>query len=281
MQFSFISSVRFVSSAFLILIVPICICAEDASASDQLKAGIQRFEPSIQNMEPDDIQASNSTRPLDRLLWRGNVFDKEQAEKLLKDKRTTSNFWYRVPSWSAGRWESSDATTMFMRDHKSGITDRSQTTYQFRGRETIGHQFDKQHGIWTFCRENVWTHGQSNGTEIRSLLFYQRPLRVTANEIVVLGRMAVFEVNPKGKITGSYKTEVLDTMTPNGGTGMNDKQIKIVFDEQGNSVTTIEAEVNWRRLTDFQPINDSNGVALKPLFSEYLKARGLSNLIDE
>ncbi|HEY9677763.1 MAG TPA: hypothetical protein V6C76_07125 [Drouetiella sp.] len=249
-------------------------------SGEQLKAGIQHFDSSIDNMEIGDIQASKSVRPLDKQLWSGNAFDRDSAERALKDAQPPSNFWYRVPTWLAGRWESADATTFFMRDHQSGKIDNSRTPYPFRGRESIGHQYDNQHRIWTYCRDYAWTRGRSSDSEVQSLLFYQHPLRVTQNEAIVLGRMAVFEVNAKGKITSSYKTEIIDTMSLQDEDTMRDEQIKIVFNEQGKPVTTIKTEVFWKRIADFQPIDEVKGVQLKPLFKSFLREHGMAGFAD-
>ena len=226
-----------------------------------------------------EIRSSKSVKPLDQNLLHGNAFDKEVAERLLKDTATTTTFWYRVPSWCAGRWESTEAKTKYMKDNRSGKVDETPAVYQCLGRETIGHQFDRQKSIWNFCRENVWTHGKIKDYETHSFLFYSHPLRIAQNEVVVLGRMAVFEVNSRGRIINSYKTEVIDTMTPMDFDDLLDEQTKLVFNDEGKPVTTIKSEVLWKRTMDFQPIADSKGLALKPLFTQFLREKGLKDLV--
>ena len=44
-------------------------------------------------------------------------------------------------------------------------------------------------------------------------------------------------------------------------------------------MTTIKSEVLWKRTMDFQPIEDSKGLALKPLFNQFLREKGLKDLI--
>lgn len=250
-----------------------------AIAADRLQAGVQKFESSIENVPLGEIRSSKSVKPLDSKLWRGNIFDKELTERLLKDTQTNATFWYRVPAWCAGRWESTQAKTKYMKDNLSGKIDETPTVYQCLGRETIGHQYDKKRDIWNFCRENVWTHGKMKDYETNSFLFYSHPLRVTQNEVVVLGKMAVFEVNAKGRIISSYKTEVIDTMTPVDFDDLLDEQTKLVFNEVGKPVTTIKSEVLWKRSQDFQPLQTSKGIALKPLFDQFLRERGLKDLV--
>ncbi len=242
---------------------------------------MQQFESSIENMPLGEIRSSSKVRPLDPRLWKGSTFSKELTERLLKDNQVSPTFWYRVPSWCAGRWESTTATTTYMKDNRTGKVDENSTVYECRGRETIGHQFDRQKGIWNFCRENVWTHGQMTDYETHSFLFYSHPLRITQKEVVVLGKMAVFEVNAKGRIISSYKTEVIDTMTPTDNSELQDLQTKLVFNDEGKPVNTVKTEVLWKKISDFQPINDSKGLALKPLFTQFLKEQGLKDLIDE
>ncbi len=115
--------------------------------------------------------------------------------------------------------------------------------------------------------------------ETHSFLFYSHPLRITQNEAVVMGKMAVFEVNAKGRILSSYKTEVIDTMTPVDFDDLLDEQTKLVFNDEGKPVTTIKSEVLWKRTSDFQPIEDSKGLALKPLFVQFLREKGLKDLV--
>lgn len=273
-----------ISRAFALSAFALCtFVAGDSTgpvlAADRLQGGVQKFESSIENLPLSDIRSSKSVQPFDSKLWRGNAFNKELAVHLLKDSQSTSNFWYRVPAWCAGRWESSQAKTKYMKDHRSGKLDETQSVYQCLGRETIGHQFDRQKSIWNFCRENVWTHGKMQDYDTNSFLFYSHPLRVTQNEVVVLGRMAVFEVNAKGRIISSYKTEVIDTMTPIDFDDLLDEQTKLVFNEEGKPITTIKSEVIWKRSQDFQPIQNSKGVALKPLFDQFLREKGLKDLI--
>lgn len=250
-----------------------------ALAADRLQAGVQKFESSIENLSLGDIHSSKTVKPLDESLWSGNTFNKENAERLLKDSQSNATFWYRVPAWCAGRWESTQAKTKYMKDNRTGRVDETASVYQCLGRETIGHQYDRQKSIWNFCRENVWTHGKMKDYETNNFLFYSHPLRVTQNEVVVLGRMAVFEVNSKGRIISSYKTEVIDTMTPVDFDDLLDEQTKLVFDEHGKPVTTIKSEVLWKRAQDFQPLQESKGLALKPLFNSFLRANGLKDLI--
>ncbi len=268
-------------SNLILLILCTAILLSPQAVAEKLQAGVQQFESSIENMPLGEIRPSKSVRPLDPRLWKGSLFNKELTERLLRDTRVSPTFWYRVPSWCAGRWESTEATTKYMKDHRSGKEDANQTVYECRGRETIGHQFDRQKGIWNFCRENVWTHGQMQDYETNSFLFYSHPLRITQKEVVVLGKMAVFEVNAKGRIISSYKTEVIDTMTPFDDSALLDEQTKLVFNDEGKPVTTIKTQVLWKRITDFQPVNDSKGLALKPLFTQFLREQGLKDLIDE
>jgi hypothetical protein len=268
------------NSIFLTLFMATVICAP-AGKSEQLQAGVQKFESSIDNIPLGDIRSSKSAQPLDVKLWRGKIFDKDLAERLLKDSRPTSSFWYRVPAWCAGRWESKEAKTKYMKDHRSGQVDETSTVYQCVGRETIGHQFDRQKSIWNFSRENVWTHGKMKDYEMHSFLFYSHPLRITQNEVVLLGRMAVFEVDGRGRISNSYKTEAIDTMTPLDEDHLIDEQTKLVFTDQGKPESTIKSEVLWKKTTDFQPIADSKGLALKPLFTQFLQEKGLKDLIEE
>jgi hypothetical protein len=262
------------------LLILFCIAplATGVQATDRLQAGVQKFESSIENMPLAEIQSSRSVKPLDPSLRSGKAFDKESAERLLKDAHNSSTFWYRVPSWCAGRWESTQAKTKYMKDHRSGQTEETPAVYQCLGRETIGHQYDRQKSIWNFCRENVWTHGRMKDYDTNSFLFYSHPLRVTQNEVVVMGRMAVFEVNARGRIINSYKTEVIDTMTPVDFDDLLDEQTKLVFNEEGKPVTTIKSEVIWKRSQDFKPISESKGLALKPLFNQFLREKGLKDL---
>lgn len=262
-----------------LIVISATLIGTQATAADRLQAGVQKFEPSIENLSMSDIHSSRSVKPLDSKLLRGNLFDKELAERLLKDAQTTSTFWYRVPSWCAGRWESAQAKMKYMKDFRSGKVDETPAIYQCLGRETIGHQFDRQKSIWNFCRENVWTHGKMKDYDTHSFLFYSHPLRITQNEVVVMGKMAVFEVNAKGRILSSYKTEVIDTMTPVDFDDLLDEQTKLVFNEEGKPVTTIKSEVLWKRTNDFQPIEDSKGLALKPLFVQFLREKGLRDLV--
>ncbi|HEY9731030.1 MAG TPA: hypothetical protein V6C89_03910 [Drouetiella sp.] len=250
-----------------------------ASAADRLQAGVQKFESSIENLPMGDIHSSKSVKPLDAKLRRGNAFDKDVAERLLRDTQNSATFWYRVPPWCAGRWESTQAKTKYMKDNLSGKVDETPSVYQCLGRETIGHQYDRKKNIWNFCRENVWTHGRMKDYETNSFLFYSHPLRVTQNEVVVLGKMAVFEVNNRGRIISSYKTEVIDTMTPVDFDDLLDEQTKLVFNEDGKPVTTIKSEVLWKRTQDFQPLQNSKGTALKPLFDQFLRESGLKDLV--
>lgn len=268
-----------ITSKFLVVICAALIGAAQATAADRLQAGVQKFEPSIDNLSMGDIHSSKSVKPLDSKLLRGNAFDKELAERLLKNSQTNSTFWYRVPPWCAGRWESTQAKMKYMKDFRSGKVDETSTVYQCLGRETIGHQFDRQKSIWNFCRENVWTHGKMKDYETHSFLFYSHPLRITQNEAVVMGKMAVFEVNSKGRILSSYKTEVIDTMTPVDFDDLLDEQTKLVFNDEGKPVTTIKSEVLWKRTSDFQPIENSKGLALKPLFVQFLREKGLKDLV--
>ncbi|CAN5200418.1 hypothetical protein BH10CYA1_BH10CYA1_49050 [soil metagenome] len=266
-------------TSILLIFLATALIGAQASAADRLQGGVQKFETSIENLPIGDIHTSKSVKPLDSKLLRGNAFDKEVAERLLKDAQTTATFWYRVPLWCAGRWESSQAKMKYMKDYRSGKVDETPAVYQCLGRETIGHQFDRQKSIWNFCRENVWTHGKMKDYETHSFMFYSHPLRITQNEVVVMGKMAVFEVNAKGRILSSYKTEVIDTMTPVDFDDLLDEQTKLVFNDEGKPVTTIKSEVLWKRTSDFQPIEDSKGLALKPLFNQFLREKGLKDLV--
>lgn len=266
--------------AALIWLLVIChALGPTVLAADRLQGGVQTFESSIDNVPLGEIRASKSVRPLDARLWRGNKFDKELAERALKDIGSQSTFWYRVPAWCAGRWQSTEAKTKYMKDHRTNRVDATTSTYQCIGRETIGHQFDRLNGIWNLCRENVWTHGSMKDYENRSFLFYSHPLRSTAHEVIVLGKMAVFEVDKRGQIITSYKTEVIDAMTPVDDDNLLDEQTKYVYNESGKLVSTIKSEVVWHRVNQFKPIDDSKGLALKPLFNHFLSEKNLRDLI--
>jgi hypothetical protein len=68
-------------------------------------------------------------------------------------------------------------------------------------------------------------------------------------------------------------------MTPVDFDDLLDEQTKLVFNEVGKPVTTIKSEVLWKRSQDFQPLQTSKGIALKPLFDQFLRERGLKDLV--
>lgn len=219
------------------------------------------------------VQHSNALAPVPGEYRTGSVLNVKRLKAL-----TPNNYWYKIPSWYAGTWESKNHTTYYEKNLSTGFESFPiDNTFAF-GTETCGFQKDRSGQIWEYAYGKYLSVSRLEGGYVVSLVSEHEPLSLNEEEVVMRFRSRSFIVSEySAKILRVCQRESIQTYTSVGdGVKKVDASIK-EFDEDGRATRLYKVMAYKRRRQPFHCWDSYEGMNMKKLFLEYLETHGMKD----
>jgi hypothetical protein len=191
----------------------------------------------------------------------------------------SKNYWYQIPSWSAGTWEGKTETNISVEDLRSGYKDFQNDTQNWLIDGRRGFQTDRMGNIWQFDHGAFVSVGEAD--KYRGVMYVKSatPLEVNESQLVIKYDNVFFKVSKlTNKILKVLQRENIQTYRKEGYLLKVTASIKI-FDEDGVAVAKGSTLSYETQLAPFAPINFYKGQDLRAMFKDFLVEHKLDDLI--
>ncbi|MBX3137737.1 hypothetical protein KF707_16050 [Candidatus Obscuribacterales bacterium] len=187
--------------------------------------------------------------------------------------------WMSIPSWLAGDWASKDLRIMKTYDHTNGTlkTIPSSTVAPFA--DHFGDQTDRQGTVWSCNFTPYITNLPLDQLTDSQLTIGMKPLEVREDGVALWQRVLHVLLTPNNAIHDSYTEERVTEFSPQGP-GMTMAQITARFyNPAGDPIFTTNSMRIMRKVKQYQPLQQRNGINLPMSLSEYLQSTGRPELM--
>jgi hypothetical protein len=222
-----------------------------------------------------EIPKLDKLPPVPKFLQAGATFnDKEDAVP------TPNNVWYRIPSFLAGHWQSTEKTVTSSVNLLTGKSNFNERTEEFIAELHQGFQQDNTGAYWQF--QNAPFLGHSIGpNDVVHYSYVQliQPISCSENRFVRRSILTKAQVNGDQIVRTSQQVELIHSMTPLGSGNVREDTLARTLDSQGRPIWQNTSTVVYSMTRPYSPINRSEGRDMKEMFREYLVSHGMANLV--
>ncbi len=241
------------------------------------------------------VSKNASVRPDQKLILHGQVQHADSLPALSDELQAGSGFnskalpqpkyassWFKIPSWFAGSFESTQTTIDYIKDYASGKSGNPGKTVASHGQEVHGYQRDTKGDIWHYYVKS----GSSMSEQARHVTFntidWYGPEYVGEDRVVIRVLASSFVVDKASKIiVDSYRREDIKTYEPLSNGLLKVSYTSKSFDSRGKARDLQNGRSIHRMTAAFQSIDRDKDLNYKELFDDYLSAENLSHLIQK
>jgi hypothetical protein len=253
-----------------------CLClawlmlAGSACYATTLFGGATHSEylPPVSRQQPSRAPSLNSETP--------NLgMEREQtAQPTIAQPRV---LWFMMPTWMAGVWTKPGDMTVQVTDPRTGTTSNTNEWTDDVMTIRFGHVRDAQGNIWHAYLIPSERDGRSGGQVVRFVTVDFQPVS-QAPAVVGRARYLISEASDPKNLRFLYQEESLNEYTPISETEIQNYSSDKMFDYEGRPVRQGLLVSRFKRVRQFSPASEENGVPLMPSFKAYLTSKGLENL---
>lgn len=220
------------------------------------------------------IEHAEKLPPVPAQLQPGVVYEQKRA-----NEAETFDEWYRVPNCMAGTWET------FERLDENGLNlmDGSRLPTQVTSAHTVlekGRQIDAHGEIWdcqiTGATRQTNLPGRTRNITSKSF----KLLESNPESILTETRSTQVDVSTdSGKIIQVLQVESITRMKCSGARALSATASVKTFNKSGVPTFITQQKAQYRLIKAFSPVNQVNGKDLNASFVNYLRAKGMPDLI--
>ncbi len=190
--------------------------------------------------------------------------------------------WFPVPEWMAGTWLKEGDTETYLRDFRTGQEMRRPIWMNNRVQLSFGHQRDALGTVWHAEILPFRADGnRGNNTTDKRYVMDISCLNSSPQTVALGFRSLIVVVNPNtNRINNTDQQEEIVTFRPAASPGLLDTSSSTkTFDENGQPLLQLASNTERKKLADFMPVNQLNGINLTESLFEFLAANNMSNRI--
>lgn len=240
-----------------------------------------RFEKPQTDLETvGSIKHSENLKPVAACLRGGVSISDEDKDKL--QKRLPANFWFKIPTWLAGRWQYYQGETLDYLDVKTGKVRRDFALSHNEATADWGYQKDRDGAIWQY--EDVPHYNETRQGDYLTLYIREQvlPLSVTPSAFTCSMTYTYATIVPSThKVVRTYQSESIVTYSlKEKGEIRRDVSAKI-FDENGAPLAISRSYSLAKRIQQYIRVDKKDDKDLRAMFSAFLNEHGWSSLIPD
>jgi hypothetical protein len=247
---------------FLLVLAGVLFCpqAEAQTPRPLLQGGVDHVE-SMPAVEP--------------ALRAGATYDAAVVDKL-----TPGNDWFRIPSFLAGYWKTTNSTRFYVFYSSDSSEDRQVVQEYSAYEENFGHQVDKEGSIWHYTDVPYKTSIDKPKVKEIQIVSGFESMYMDPSKIILRHRSKRIQVDKvTQKITKSFQAECIQTYTQVDAQHFRMDASIQSYDQNGKPMNLTKRYSFATRVDPFKPVTFFSGKNIKQLFVEYLTYRGLAYLI--
>lgn len=278
-------------SYFLMVLVALSLSSTvGAAASDWQELGTPEIEgldaPPPQAREPaggsdkkskmlsGSVTHHQKTLPqVDPQFRVGATFDQNE---LLPN---SSENWYWIPKWLAGKWERTEEKVLYRFDYLTHQETHNPTSINLVEHAEFGVQTDRSGGIW-HCRLADLGIADRGSYMTVAIVKEQQPVVVSPAMVVVRDRFIQMDVNKEtNAIMRVFQSESITRHTQVELNLIKTEASVKYFDDNGQP-TSMQRNLSFdRRIGSFSPLDKYHGKDLKSSFRTFLSAHDMHDLV--
>ncbi|MBX9693112.1 MAG: hypothetical protein K2Z81_12055 [Cyanobacteria bacterium] len=218
------------------------------------------------------IQHTETLPPVPAGMQKGSVFASPDALPTVQ--------WFPVPDWLAGTWLKDGDVETFSEDLRSGRSSTRQVWINNRVKLSFGHQLDALRTIWHAEVLPFRADGERGNMQDRRYVMDMSCMKSTPQEVILRFRSAIAVIDPGSQrvIDNEQQEEIVSFAQTSPGIITTRSSTKS-FTGSGQPLFQAETHTQRRKLAEFTPVDNLQGIDLKASLSQFLSNSNMSNRI--
>ncbi|MBX9685552.1 MAG: hypothetical protein K2X27_02550 [Candidatus Obscuribacterales bacterium] len=239
-------------------------------ASANTKTGINPGPPAKPSQSKfylqGQVQHSDQLPALEDDLQAGASFNPQA----LQNAKYASS-WFKIPSWFAGTFESTESRIDFIKDYATGQVGRPRKVVSSLGRELHGFQKDQKGDIWHYYVQSGSSRSEQAGHITINNIDWYGPEYVSDSKVLMRIQATSLVVDKNsGIIVDSFRREDLKTYEPMGKGVIKVEYTSKSFDSRGRPRDLQDGVSIHRLIAAFKPIDRDGENDYKQMFKDFL-----------
>ena len=190
--------------------------------------------------------------------------------------------WFMVPAWMAGQWTKRGDLTISYTDLRTNETTRSSAWTDNVMTVTWGHQMDRAGNVWHADLLPIERDGYTNGKLARFLMVGMRCENSNPQQLLTRSRYVVSEVyGGTNQLADMFQQEALNQYQQLADGQLENLSSNRIYSYQGQPLRQGELVSKFQKIGAFVPQKFQNNINLVDSLNQYLRSRGLDNLVTE